>query len=48
MSPETLNWNKPTNKVNIWAIGIILYELLSKNHPFYIDDSLSIGAITNE
>ena len=38
--PETLNNSnvEPSPKVDMWAIGIILYELLSKGkHPFKTD-----------
>ena len=33
-APEVINMNKPTSKVDVWAIGIILYELLTSKHPF--------------
>jgi serine/threonine protein kinase len=35
MSPEAIKYFPSTTKVDMWAIGIILYEILSKgNHPF--------------
>jgi serine/threonine protein kinase len=38
ISPETIKKSRSTTKVDIWAIGIILYQLLSKgNLPFYKD-----------
>ena len=38
MSPETIKESRSTTKVDVWAIGIILYQLLSKgNLPFYKD-----------
>ena len=48
MAPEVLNRNNPDSKVDIWALGVILYEFLTFKHPFWVDDALSIGAITNE
>jgi len=48
MAPEVLNRNNPDSKVDIWALGVILYEFLTFKHPFCVDDALSIGAITNE
>ena len=51
MSPEMLNRSGYTSKVDMWALGIILYKLLSESkHPFYRDDlqCLSISAICNE
>ena len=44
MAPEVLNRQNSDSKVDIWALGVILYEFLTCKHPF----SLSIGAITNE
>jgi serine/threonine protein kinase len=35
MAPEVLNDNNPTQKVDIWAAGVIFYELISAlKHPF--------------
>jgi serine/threonine protein kinase len=48
MAPEVLNRKNPDSKVDIWALGVILYEFLTCSHPFSVDNHLSIGAITNE
>ena len=35
MAPEVLNDNDPTQKVDIWAAGVIFYEMISAlKHPF--------------
>ncbi len=46
MAPEVLNRNNPDSKVDIWALGVILYEFLTFKHPFSVDGVLAIGAIT--
>ncbi len=37
-SPEVINMEAPTAKVDIWVLGIILYQLLTSKHPFKKDD----------
>jgi serine/threonine protein kinase len=51
MSPETTKKIPSTTKVDMWAIGIILYQLLSKgNHPFIRDKDVRklISAIKDD
>lgn len=38
MAPETLQTNEYSPKIDIWALGIILYELLTNKHPFFHSD----------
>jgi serine/threonine protein kinase len=40
MAPEILNDKTYNDSIDIWAIGIILYELLFGNHPFYKSKNL--------
>ena len=34
MAPEILKWEKYSNKVDIWALGCIIYELCTLNICF--------------
>lgn len=34
MSPEMLKKHKYSNKVDSWSLGVILYELLTNDHPY--------------
>jgi serine/threonine protein kinase len=35
IAPEVINNEPPTKKVDMWALGIILYQLVANlNHPF--------------
>lgn len=40
MAPEVLKYEKYDSKADMWSLGITLYELLYKNHPFF-DKNLS-------
>ena len=43
MAPEVLNDIQPTSKVDIWAVGVIFYQLISGlKHPF---ESKNMGAM---
>ena len=39
MAPEMLIGKVYCHKVDMWGLGVILYELLSTNIPFYDDDN---------
>ena len=34
MSPESLKGEIPSNKTDIWSLGIMLYELFFNKEPF--------------
>ena len=42
ISPEQINDKDPTNKVDIWALGVILYYMCSFQVPFDAKNSFSI------
>ena len=42
MAPELFNNEKYNNKVDIWALGIVLYELIMLKKPFEGNDSIEI------
>ena len=38
MSPEIIYGKRHTNKVDVWCMGILLYEMLHGNPPFKADN----------
>lgn len=41
-SPEIWNGEKYTNKCDIWAVGCLIYEMCTLNHPFKANDFPSL------
>ncbi len=51
IAPEVIKNQSPTNKVDMWALGIILYQLVaSYNHPFPCENvfAMAISIKDNE
>ena len=44
MAPELLNNDKYNIKSDLWSVGVILYEMVMKEHPF---KALNINELTN-
>lgn len=44
MAPEILNHHKYNIKSDLWSVGVILYEMVMKEHPF---KALNITELTN-
>lgn len=39
MAPELLEYKSYDAKADLWSVGIILYEMLSNDHPFLVVDN---------
>jgi serine/threonine protein kinase len=48
MSPEILKHSPYTNKSDLWSLGVILYELIVKEHPYYVTDAHELMNIVNK
>ena len=42
LSPEQMDEQPYNEKADIWALGIILYELCALRHPFYSSNSIDL------
>ena len=47
LSPELLNGQRYDEKVDIWAVGILAYELMVGSSPFDIADREDLHKIVN-
>jgi serine/threonine-protein kinase ULK/ATG1 len=47
MSPEILKHSPYTSKTDLWSLGVILYELVVKEHPYYVTEAVELMSIVN-
>ena len=47
MAPEIINYNKYTNKVDIWSLGCILYELCTLKKCFDSNNIIQLAKLIN-
>lgn len=48
MSPEMLNKLPQTNKVDVWAVGVLLYEMLHASPPFRAKNPKELSRLISE
>lgn len=47
-APEILNQKPYNNKIDIWSLGCVFYELEAMKYAFYSEDSITLKSkITN-
>lgn len=45
MAPEILSFNKYTDKADMWSLGVILYEILTKQHPYPCKNKVQLAQL---
>ena len=51
MAPEQATGKRYGKRVDMWAIGVIVYQMLTGRHPFYLsgdDEAVYINRISKE
>jgi serine/threonine protein kinase len=48
MSPEILKNQQYTYNTDLWSLGVILYELIVKEHPYYVTDRVQLLHFVNK
>ena len=43
MAPEILSFEKYTHKADMWSLGVILYEILTKTHPYPSENKVQLA-----
>ena len=47
MAPEILENREYNEKCDLWSLGIVLYQLLFGNNPFFTKDRMTKGELKN-
>jgi len=48
MAPEILNNDKYNIKSDLWSLGVILYQMIMKQHPYYAQNIVNLRILINK